>query len=482
MKILRNLIDIFPIAQSLVLFSTTIYVFLNFANFSAVEVSFFVVLTAVLQYRESWITHHHSHLPFFRSEKLNFLYNCITSINTGIPMSWYKFYHYTHHENNVFAAQPDEQFGDDLYTSFGFNTKDIKLPNADIWRNSSYLKKIWLIAIHSVVSVSNAIFNSLGIQHLLGFFFYKLFTCEWDKKFGERINLPEGYSFQRHHNEPPFIKMRYEGKFIPDFVVSTLRPGATARIRAKFRNREFSIFVQDFAIFLFWSGLAIFNFKALLFYILPVRLIVDVILALDEMGNHLGCDTCSEKANSMSCYNPIFNWLTYNGGLHMEHHYIYGLHWSKLQSITPKLPPKDERSIAIGALSLAPLFYKTPRKRLSAHGYFKIQPNTKISLVEVDEMVKSRFIGVKVQTIDRGSLDYFLEFDAIDDEIDIKFLPLIKELCAMKTSYYVPHMLALFPEGHHDEVLEFLETSVRAKILVVDHPHKKLKHETPQAA
>jgi fatty acid desaturase len=60
--------------------------------------------------------------------------------------------------------------------------------------------------------------------------------------------------------------------------------------------------------------------------------------ALSYCEHHQAKDQDDTKRDSVSCYNPIYNFLLFNTGYHQEHHYRPGIHWTKLPDIRKQLP------------------------------------------------------------------------------------------------------------------------------------------------
>lgn len=61
--------------------------------------------------------------------------------------------------------------------------------------------------------------------------------------------------------------------------------------------------------------------------------------AVISYSEHHGAVSCTdERRDSVSCYNWLYNCITFNGGYHQEHHYRPGFHWSRLPELTDQLP------------------------------------------------------------------------------------------------------------------------------------------------
>jgi len=54
--------------------------------------------------------------------------------------------------------------------------------------------------------------------------------------------------------------------------------------------------------------------------------------------HHGAVSWADERRDSVSCYNWLYNLVTFNGGYHQEHHYRPGYHWSRLPELTNQLP------------------------------------------------------------------------------------------------------------------------------------------------
>jgi fatty acid desaturase len=54
--------------------------------------------------------------------------------------------------------------------------------------------------------------------------------------------------------------------------------------------------------------------------------------------HHKALSFTDERRDSISCYNWLYNLITFNGGYHQEHHYRPGYHWTRLPELTKQLP------------------------------------------------------------------------------------------------------------------------------------------------
>jgi len=64
---------------------------------------------------------------------------------------------------------------------------------------------------------------------------------------------------------------------------------------------------------------------------------------------HYGATPGSRKTDSVSCYNPIYNFLWFNNGYHQEHHFRAGVHWTRIKELRSEMLPEDQRRVVRGA-------------------------------------------------------------------------------------------------------------------------------------
>lgn len=76
-----------------------------------------------------------------------------------------------------------------------------------------------------------------------------------------------------------------------------------------------------------------FNGKGVVWFYIPLQLLGWTLTFAESYFEHYGANTDNRLGNAVSCYNPIYNFLWYNNGYHMEHHYRPDAHWSQLPNV-----------------------------------------------------------------------------------------------------------------------------------------------------
>lgn len=89
---------------------------------------------------------------------------------------------------------------------------------------------------------------------------------------------------------------------------------------------------------LFLTAAAILNWKLMLFYLLPSYMGGQFFALWENHCEHHGSNPKDRKRDSVSCYNPLYNFLWFNNGYHQEHHYSPQVHWTEIQKVKDELP------------------------------------------------------------------------------------------------------------------------------------------------
>jgi fatty acid desaturase len=92
------------------------------------------------------------------------------------------------------------------------------------------------------------------------------------------------------------------------------------------------------AIVLFVAGLALIDWKAVLFLV-PFYYLGECLSQLNGYYEHFGGDPDRPIAWGVSTYAPLYNLVWFNNGHHAEHHFRPGVHWTRL--------PAFRRAIAL---------------------------------------------------------------------------------------------------------------------------------------
>lgn len=99
-------------------------------------------------------------------------------------------------------------------------------------------------------------------------------------------------------------------------------------------------------LFLFLITLLIINWKLFVLYILPSYLGGQFFAVWENYCEHHLADFRDRKRDSVSCYNPVYNFVWFNNGYHQEHHFSPQVHWTRIKTVRSELP--EDRIIARG--------------------------------------------------------------------------------------------------------------------------------------
>ncbi|HVX63621.1 MAG TPA: fatty acid desaturase [Pirellulales bacterium] len=95
--------------------------------------------------------------------------------------------------------------------------------------------------------------------------------------------------------------------------------------------------------------LATINFRGLLCFYLPVWFFGNAAAMAENYLEHHGAAPGNRQTDSVSCYNPLYNFVWFNNGYHQEHHYRPQLHWTRVPDVRRLLPPESQRRVVRGA-------------------------------------------------------------------------------------------------------------------------------------
>jgi fatty acid desaturase len=77
---------------------------------------------------------------------------------------------------------------------------------------------------------------------------------------------------------------------------------------------------------------------------------------------HYGAIPGSRKTDSVSCYNPIYNFMWFNNGYHQEHHYKPTVHWTKIKSVREQLPAQQNVRRIVPLAHFTTMFFPLPQE------------------------------------------------------------------------------------------------------------------------
>lgn len=90
--------------------------------------------------------------------------------------------------------------------------------------------------------------------------------------------------------------------------------------------------------FLFWGILTKISLSFFLTGVLSSWVLGQMMAFAENYLEHLGAKPNDRKRDSVSCYNPLYNFIWFNNGYHQEHHYKPTVHWSEIQKVRSELP------------------------------------------------------------------------------------------------------------------------------------------------
>ncbi len=123
------------------------------------------------------------------------------------------------------------------------------------------------------------------------------------------------------------------------------------KLLALARGRQLTGLVvgETAALLAFYGGLAWVNWKAFLFYFVPVFYLGQVAALAQNYLEHDGADPRGRKTNSVSCYGRLYNLVWFNNGYHQEHHYRPSVHWRRVPELRGEMLPEAERRVVRGS-------------------------------------------------------------------------------------------------------------------------------------
>jgi fatty acid desaturase len=100
------------------------------------------------------------------------------------------------------------------------------------------------------------------------------------------------------------------------------------------------VIVEFLAIGAMWLFMLLYNWKYFVYFYLPSYYIGWVLIYAEGYLEHYGAQPGNNFANSVSCYNWLYNFLTFNNGYHQEHHWDPKAHWTAQKQIYKEIEPQ----------------------------------------------------------------------------------------------------------------------------------------------
>lgn len=99
-------------------------------------------------------------------------------------------------------------------------------------------------------------------------------------------------------------------------------------------------------LLLFYGTLVTMNPRLFCVYVLPSWFGGQIFALWENYCEHHGAKLGDRKRDSVSCYNPVYNFVWFNNGYHQEHHLSPMVHWTKISDIRKDLP--EDRAVVEG--------------------------------------------------------------------------------------------------------------------------------------
>lgn len=118
---------------------------------------------------------------------------------------------------------------------------------------------------------------------------------------------------------------------------------------AREKGLAWLVWIETFAFFAFYAGLAIYNWYAFLVFFVPVLFLGQVAALAENYLEHKGANPTSRLTDSVSCYSAFYNFIWFNNGYHQEHHFRPYVHWAEIRELKSRMLPESERRVVRGS-------------------------------------------------------------------------------------------------------------------------------------
>ena len=168
-------------------------------------------------------------------------------------------------------------------------------------------------------------------------------------------------SIYRYAARPP------EPENVLSYAVKGVFRGDYAALMRMARARREDRWVWTEAVFMaaFFASLFAIDARGFVFQFAPFYLGGQMLALAQNYAEHYGASPGDRDRDSVSCYNPVYNFLWFNNGYHQEHHRYPALHWTRVPRARTQLPPETERRVA-PITHLAGLFLAVDEPRADA--------------------------------------------------------------------------------------------------------------------
>jgi fatty acid desaturase len=149
----------------------------------------------------------------------------------------------------------------------------------------------------------------------------------------------------RHNNHPEFDasstlrhgKNGKEENIASYSFLGVVRTDLVGLFKAASKHTKLPWVELGFLLFVLALALGV-NSKLFLIYLLPSLILGQVFALWENYCEHHHANHLDRKRDSVSCYNPFYNWIWFNNGYHQEHHFSPQVHWAELPKVKDQLP------------------------------------------------------------------------------------------------------------------------------------------------
>lgn len=159
-----------------------------------------------------------------------------------------------------------------------------------------------------------------------------------------------------------------EGWFSYAFLAYS-RISIKSQTKCAYRYSGNLVYFEILIMAVFFGWLLFYNPIAFITFVVPLHYLGTCFAALENYVEHYLCDPENEKANSVSVYNGLYNFIWFNNGYHQEHHCEPKVHWAKIPERRSSMLPEDERRVVKG-LHLMNLVTKSGDTKNTQHTDF----------------------------------------------------------------------------------------------------------------
>lgn len=241
------------------------------------------LLTLMMTYNIIVVSHLFTHMPWFVSGRLNAVVSVVNSVNAGQSVQAYHLSHVrNHHRFNNDRQGPDGTTRDISSTyRRGKNGQHESLPSYAVGG--------------AVASLGTRVMDTVSVVRF------------W------RVG----------RNEEQLLSL-----------ASRRELGRVRELRQIQADRA--------ALCLSLALFAVLSWQWTVFCYLPAFFVALILVNVQNYYRHFGANPEVRAADSVSHYNRVYNFLTFNDGFHQEHHLSPGTHWSRMPEVKERQRGKLE--------------------------------------------------------------------------------------------------------------------------------------------